>query len=60
MSILIDIPQIAYKTLSISCFVVGEDGKRDYEVEMEMEQSLKDSLKGYEYLEEHEHIGGYR
>lgn len=55
MSVLIDIPQLAYKTISLKYIIRDEDGDRDFEREHEAEQSLK-SLKEYSYSIDHEHV----
>ena len=56
MSVLIDIPQIAYKTMSIEYVIIGQDGKRDRWGEREAEMSLQKSLKEYSYSADHEHV----
>ncbi|MEE1314777.1 MAG: hypothetical protein UHS49_03305 [Faecalimonas sp.] len=56
MSVLIDIPQIAYKTMSIEYVIIGQDGKRDRFAELNAEQNLRESLKGYSYSLDHEHM----
>ena len=56
MSILIDIPQIAYKTVSLKYIIRDENGNRDFEKEHEAEQSLKSALKEYQYSVDHEHV----
>ena len=56
MSILIDIPQIAYKTVSLKYIIRDENGNRDFEKEHDAEQSLKSQLKEYLYSADHEHM----
>jgi len=58
MSIAIDIPQIAYKTWTLTVVIKDKDGRRDRQAEFEAEQNLRETLKGYEYSGEHEHVGG--
>lgn len=56
MSVLIDIPQLAYKTISLKYIIRDENGDRDFEREHEAEHSLKSSLKEYSYSIDHEHV----
>ena len=56
MSVLIDIPQLAHKTISLKYIIRDENGNRDFEREHEAEQSLKSSLKEYSYSIDHEHV----
>lgn len=56
MSVLVDIPQIAYKTMSIEYVIIGQDGKRDRWAEREAEQNLQKELKEYPYSADHEHM----
>lgn len=56
MSVLVDIPQIAYKTMSIEYVIIGQDGKRDRFAELKAEQNLRESLKGYSYSLDHKHM----
>lgn len=48
--VLIDIPQLAYKTWLLQ--VCGDDGNRDLDAEKELEKRLME----YRYNPEHEHI----
>ena len=51
---LIDIPTIAYKTLSITILRKTEGGyEEDYDLEEKMENNLS---KSYPYEQEHQHI----
>ncbi len=52
----IDIPQVAYKTWNIEYFVQNEDGTRNRELELELENDLKKSLPEYKYSDEHDHV----
>ncbi len=54
--ILIDIPQIAYKTLSIEVRIDTSDGTRDFWAEMEAEENLKKALSEYPYSSNHDHV----
>ena len=56
MGVLIDIPQITYKTVSFKYIIHDANGKRDFEKEHEAEQSLKSALKEYQYSVDHEHV----
>lgn len=55
MSFLIDIPQLAYKTMSIEYVIIGQDGKRDWLAERNAEESLQRCLQQYPYSADHEH-----
>jgi len=55
--ILIDIPQVAYKTLRIEYIVRKDDGSRDRVLEYELEQNLqRRTLQGFPYSELHDHV----
>lgn len=54
--IMIDIPQVAYKTWSIEYIVQNEDGTRNWLLEKELEDDLKKSLPEYRYSSEHDHV----
>lgn len=56
MGVLIDIPQIAYKTFSLKYIIRDENGNRDFEKEYEAEQSLKAQLKEYLHSVDHDHV----
>lgn len=56
MSVLIDIPQIAYKTMSIEYIILDKNGKRDWFAEQEAEDSLRKSLSQYPYSADHDHV----
>lgn len=56
MSVLIDVPQIAYKTMELEFFIYDADGKRDFWAELEAEQDLKRRLPEYSYSEDHDHV----
>ena len=56
MSILIDIPQVAYRTMVLECVIRGKDGKRDWLAEREAEENLKNSLSDVRYSADHDHV----
>lgn len=56
MSILIDIPQVAYKTVNLEYIIRDKDGKRDWFAEREAEESLKNSLADVRYSADHDHV----
>lgn len=53
MSILIDIPQVAYKTWSIE--IHTGDRLLDYELEQDLKKNCE-VLKQYPYSEDHDHV----
>lgn len=56
MSILIDIPQVAYKTWSLEYRIYDKDGNRDLLAESKAEQDLKRTLLSVQYSSEHDHV----
>ncbi len=54
--ILIDIPQLAYKTWGIEVRITKEDETRDHFLEREIEQGLERFLAQYQYSEKHDHV----
>ena len=56
MSILIDIPQVAYRTVVLEYVIRDKDGKRDWLAEREAEESLKNSLSDVRYSADHDHV----
>ncbi len=56
MSILIDVPHIAYKTWAIDVVIKDKDGNRDYDTEKEFEDSLKETLSEFRYKPYHKHV----
>lgn len=58
MSVIIDVPQVAYKTWSLEYRIHDKNGDRDYIAEHEAEQDLKRSLTEYKYSEDHNHVRG--
>ena len=56
MSILIDIPQVAYRTMVLEYVIKDKGGKRDWLAEREAEESLKNSLSDVRYSADHDHV----
>lgn len=56
MSILIDVPQVAYRTVALEYVINDKDGKRDWLAEREAEESLKNSLSNVQYSADHDHV----
>lgn len=56
MSVYIDVPQIAYKTLVFEYIIRDKNGKRDWIAEREAEDSLKKALSQYPYSADHDHV----
>ena len=56
MSVMIDIPQVAYKTWSIEYRIYDINGKRNREMEYEAECDLERILSGYKYSADHDHV----
>lgn len=56
MSVLIDIPQVAYRTWALNYIIKDKDGKRDYQKEREAEESLKNALSDAKYSSDHDHV----
>lgn len=54
--IVIDIPQVAYKTMYIEYRIYDNDGNRCLMEELEAEKQLEYSLRNYRYLKEHDHV----
>lgn len=54
--IVIDIPQVAYKTWFIEYRFYDEKGNRNREMEYEAECDLEKVLSGYKYSAEHDHV----
>ena len=52
----VDIPQLAYKTYCLEYRVYDNDGNRMPFVEAELEEDLKETLSGYPYSNEHDHV----
>lgn len=57
MSIMIDVPQVAYKTWSFEYRIYDKDGKRDPMAEYEAEKDLEKVLSDYKYSTAHDHVG---
>ena len=56
MSVMIDIPQVAYKTWNIEYRIYDENGNRNHLMEYEAECDLEKVLSGYKYSVEHDHV----
>lgn len=56
MSVIIDVPQVAYKTWSIEYRIYDINGKRNREMEYEAERDLERVLSSYKYSAEHDHV----
>ena len=56
MAVLIDIPQVAYKTWSLEYRIYDKDGNRNYLMEYEAEQDLERVLSNYKYSVDHDHV----
>ena len=56
MSIMIDIPQVAYKTWLFEYRIFDKDGNRNRMMEYELEQDLERSLSEYKYSADHDHV----
>ena len=56
MSVLIEVPQVAYRTWSLEYIIKNKDGKRDRITEYEAEESLKSSLLDVRYSADHDHV----
>lgn len=56
MSVLIDIPQVAYRTWSLEYIIRDENGKRDWLAEREAEEDLKRILSDVRYSVDHDHV----
>ncbi len=54
--ILVDIPQVAYKTWGFEYRVLNKDGSRNRELELQFEQDLQRHLSQYPYSSEHKHV----
>lgn len=56
MSILIDVPQVAYKSWMLEFRIYDEDDNRMLLKEREAEHDLKMSLIDWKYSADHEHV----
>lgn len=56
MSILLDVPHIAYKTWAINVVIKDKDGNRDYDAEKEFEDGLRETLSEFQYKPYHKHV----
>jgi len=56
MSVMIDIPQVAYKTWLLEYRIYDENGNRNRLMEYEAEKDLERILSDYRYSAEHDHV----
>lgn len=56
MSVVIDVPQVAYKTWVLEYRIYDINGKRNREMEYEAERDLERVLSSYKYSAEHDHV----
>ena len=56
MSVMIDIPQVAYKTWLLEYRIYDKNGNRNHEMENEAERDLERVSSGYRYSAEHDHV----
>ena len=54
--ILVDIPQVAYKTWVLEYRIYDKNGNRDHLMEHEAERDLERVLSSYKYSAEHDHV----
>lgn len=54
--IVIDIPQVAYKTMYIEYRIYDTDGNRCRMEELEAEKRLERTLGDYRYSKDHDHV----
>lgn len=54
--ILVDVPQVAYKTWVLEYRIYDENGNRNHLMEYEAERDLEQILSGYKYSAEHDHV----
>lgn len=56
MGVMIDIPQVAYKTWVFEYRIYDENSNRNHLMEYEAECDLEKALSGYKYSAEHDHV----
>ncbi len=56
MSVMIDIPQVAYKTWLLEYRIYDKNGNRDHLMEYEAERDLERVLSDYKYSADHDHV----
>lgn len=54
--ILIDVPQVAYKTWVLEYRIYDKDGKRNLLMEYEAERDLEKALVDVRYSKDHDHV----
>lgn len=56
MSVMIDVPQVAYETWSLEYRIYDKNGNRNRLMEYEAERDLERVLSSYKYSTEHDHV----
>lgn len=56
MSVVIDVPQVAYKTWVLEYRIYDKNGNRDRLLEYEAERDLERVLSDYKYSADHDHV----
>ena len=56
MSVVIDVPQVAYKTWVLEYRIYDKDGKRNHLMEYEAERDLEKALVDVRYSAENDHV----
>lgn len=56
MSVVIDVPQVAYKTWVLEYRIYDNEGNRNRLLEYEAERDLERTLSIYKYSEDHDHV----
>lgn len=56
MSVMIDIPQVAYKTWLLEYRIYDKNGNRNRLLEYEAEKDLEKVLSDYKYSADHDHV----
>jgi len=56
VSVVIDVPQVAYKTWVLEYRIYDKNGNRNRLMEYEAERDLEKSLSDYKYSTEHDHV----
>ena len=56
MSVIIDVPQVAYKTWVLEYRMYDKNGNRNRLLEYEAEKDLERALSEYRYSADHDHV----
>ena len=56
MSVIIDVPQVAYKTWVLEYRMYDKNGNRNRLLEYEAEKDLERVLSDYKYSADHDHV----